>query len=286
MANNKVQLANGLVLIDLTSDTVDAAHLADGYTAHDASGAAITGTMSGGGGLSLTVVGGTTQPSSPTENTIWVNTSTEITSWCVQFDEPASPSTGDVWIVQRSTANNYINVSDTSPVYLGIGAARQWNGSSWDDLEGAVYANGVWTDLQLFIYYVPDYNSKYSWQSYGAYTVSNSEIGLRITSAGSNGIYATELIDLTDVDSVVFDMALSNAGAVNNWYVSVSETTGSFANAYTNAEVKSPNWNSGEIARQKYTLDVSGLAGFYYINIGGRRSSGTYVFSLYSLELA
>lgn len=36
------------VLIDLTSDTVDAEHLADGYTAHAASGELITGTMSGG----------------------------------------------------------------------------------------------------------------------------------------------------------------------------------------------------------------------------------------------
>lgn len=42
-------------LIDLTADTVDAAHLAQGYTAHDKSGAAITGTMSGGGGSSMNV---------------------------------------------------------------------------------------------------------------------------------------------------------------------------------------------------------------------------------------
>lgn len=35
-------------LIDLTSDTVDAAHLAQGYTAHDMSGALITGIMLGG----------------------------------------------------------------------------------------------------------------------------------------------------------------------------------------------------------------------------------------------
>lgn len=41
--NSKVVLANGTVLIDLTSDTVDAAHLLDGYTAHGANGAPITG---------------------------------------------------------------------------------------------------------------------------------------------------------------------------------------------------------------------------------------------------
>lgn len=41
--NSKVVLSNGTVLIDLTSDTVDAAHLLSGYTAHGASGAPITG---------------------------------------------------------------------------------------------------------------------------------------------------------------------------------------------------------------------------------------------------
>ncbi len=42
--NNKVQLADGRVLIDLTSDTVTADKLLSGATAHDASGAIITGT--------------------------------------------------------------------------------------------------------------------------------------------------------------------------------------------------------------------------------------------------
>ena len=46
MANqyvNKVVLSNGTTLIDLTADTVDAAHMLSGYTAHDASGAPVTG---------------------------------------------------------------------------------------------------------------------------------------------------------------------------------------------------------------------------------------------------
>lgn len=41
--NSKVVLADGTVLIDLTSDTVDAAHLLSTYTAHGANGAPITG---------------------------------------------------------------------------------------------------------------------------------------------------------------------------------------------------------------------------------------------------
>lgn len=42
MAINKVIFGN-TTLIDLTSDTVDAAHMLEGYTAHDRSGAAIEG---------------------------------------------------------------------------------------------------------------------------------------------------------------------------------------------------------------------------------------------------
>lgn len=42
--NSKVVLASGEVLMDLTSDTVDAAHLLEGYTAHGKDGAPVTGT--------------------------------------------------------------------------------------------------------------------------------------------------------------------------------------------------------------------------------------------------
>lgn len=49
MANNqyanKVVLGNGRTLIDLTADTVTASKMLNGVTAHDASGATITGNM-------------------------------------------------------------------------------------------------------------------------------------------------------------------------------------------------------------------------------------------------
>ena len=52
MANNpyvnKVQLADGTSLIDISSDTVTADKLMQGYTAHDRTGALIMGTATGG----------------------------------------------------------------------------------------------------------------------------------------------------------------------------------------------------------------------------------------------
>lgn len=44
MANSKIVLANGAVLIDLTSDTVVANKLLSGYTAHGKDGEKVTGT--------------------------------------------------------------------------------------------------------------------------------------------------------------------------------------------------------------------------------------------------
>lgn len=46
MAVSKVELANGEVLIDLTNDSVTPETLAEGATAHDKSGAVVTGTFS------------------------------------------------------------------------------------------------------------------------------------------------------------------------------------------------------------------------------------------------
>jgi hypothetical protein len=85
MANNKIQLASGVVLLDLTSDTVDAAHLADGYTAHDKSGAVITGTMSGGP-TSADAILIATAPSGSTVTATKGGTTLAPTLWTTEAD--------------------------------------------------------------------------------------------------------------------------------------------------------------------------------------------------------
>lgn len=45
MANSKVQLADGTVLLDISQDTVSAEKLLDGFTAHTSAGEQVTGTL-------------------------------------------------------------------------------------------------------------------------------------------------------------------------------------------------------------------------------------------------
>lgn len=56
---NKVQKADGTVLIDISEDTVTAARLLNGYTAHDKSGAQITGNIATKTASDMIVSGGT-----------------------------------------------------------------------------------------------------------------------------------------------------------------------------------------------------------------------------------
>lgn len=58
MANNKVQLRDGTVLLDLTGDTVTPETLAAGVTAHDAAGEKISGSV-------VTAPASTTTPKAP-----------------------------------------------------------------------------------------------------------------------------------------------------------------------------------------------------------------------------
>lgn len=51
---NKVQLADGTVLVDISGDTVAADKMLYGYTAHGASGAAVTGSIQSDAGTTVT----------------------------------------------------------------------------------------------------------------------------------------------------------------------------------------------------------------------------------------
>ena len=79
--------------------------------------------------LNFTVVNGTSAPSSPTENTIWVNTSTAITGWDFSATQP----------YPRSTNKNII-------VYPYVSDSTTKSGITWTvNSDGSIKANGTAT---------------------------------------------------------------------------------------------------------------------------------------------
>ena len=101
----------------------------------------------GGGGTSLNfkVVGGTTQPENPKENTIWVNTDTEITSWEFSTVTPGSPAAGMVWIRTRFGSPTPFNALKKNEVRVYPVSTQQYLDGVWTDKTTMIYFDGAWS---------------------------------------------------------------------------------------------------------------------------------------------
>lgn len=69
-----------------------------------------------GGGTKLKVVGGTTKPSNPTENMIWIETDTDITNWKISAYEPYLDKV-NIYTSDGLTTGYYINSSGSTTAY-------------------------------------------------------------------------------------------------------------------------------------------------------------------------
>lgn len=86
MANSKVELASGEVLIDISQDTVTPQTLALGETAHDASGSPIVGEYVGG--ETSWLYAGTEEPTGGNNGDLWVDYGDVIPAgWTMGYSE-------------------------------------------------------------------------------------------------------------------------------------------------------------------------------------------------------
>lgn len=101
---------------------------------------------SGGGGLNLKVVGGTTQPTNPRENTIWINTTTAITGYILSPTQPETGTEGLVWLKTADTGVE-INVGKKNAVLLHLASCNIYAGNKWDYIEAHVYRGNIWVQF-------------------------------------------------------------------------------------------------------------------------------------------
>ena len=100
----------------------------------------------GGGGLNLKVVGGTTQPTNPRENTIWINTTTAISGYALSPTQPETGTEGLVWLKTADTGVE-INVGRKNAVLLHLASCNIYTGSKWDYIEAHVYRGNIWVQF-------------------------------------------------------------------------------------------------------------------------------------------
>ena len=96
--------------------------------------------------LNFEVIGGTTQPTNPKENTIWVETSNEITGWGFGAEEymPTSPTEGMIWIVSINTSPANFNALTENSIIISIRDAYQCISGSWVKFNMKIYQGNQW----------------------------------------------------------------------------------------------------------------------------------------------
>lgn len=109
--------------------------------------------VSGGGGTALNfrVVGGTTAPSNPKENMIWVNTSTKITSYIFSATQPTG-SAGMVWISTGTSSSVEFNALKKNGIQVYPISAKQYVSGAWVDKTAKSYQGGKWVEWRIYLY--------------------------------------------------------------------------------------------------------------------------------------
>lgn len=154
----------------------------------------------GGASLNFKVVGGTTAPGSPTENTIWVNTSTAIPSWAFSATEPGSPAAGMVWISTGTSSTVAFNALKKNAIQVYPARAKQYVGGKWVAVDAYIYKSGTWVQFSSEITYYRLPGDECSaitggWEAKGASTKKSTD----------SGFTAPTVTDLEDAVKVWLD---------------------------------------------------------------------------------
>lgn len=103
--------------------------------------------------LNFRVLGGTTQPASPRENDIWVNTSTNIPQWIMSPIDPLEANilislpAGTAWIQTSSDDSLVFNALKKNGLYVCPVSCKQYIDSEWADLEAYACQGGEWVQF-------------------------------------------------------------------------------------------------------------------------------------------
>lgn len=100
-----------------------------------------------GASLNFNVIGGTSQPTSASENTIWVNTDTAISGWVFSATEPTNPVAGMVWIKTALSAANEFNALKKNNITVYPISAAQYIGGTWVNKEAKRRNGSTWQSL-------------------------------------------------------------------------------------------------------------------------------------------
>lgn len=244
---------------------------------------------SGGAGLNFKIVNGTTQPTSPGENTIWVNTPTEITGYVFSATQPESPTAGTVWISTGVSSPVAFNAMKKNGLWVYPQNCYQYINDTWTTKTAKTYQDGTWVDWVTYLYATGnEYESLTGgWSGvvvdFGAavgimptVTKGATSITAEVTTMYRSGqLITANSIDLSTYNTLSFNVAALVAGGEDNdnYYPCVGVFSQKGGNYQNTAIAKAFATTTGII-----DVDISNVTagyvgvGLYYNNNVGKSS--------------
>lgn len=233
----------------------------------------IYGSSSGSGGdasLNFSIVAQADQPTSPTENMIWVETSAEMTGWVLSATAPVSPVEGMVWISTGTSSlfsfNALGDAKNTLMVYpLNV---SQYNNGAWVSVAAMSYINGEWVDWWNGEYYLP--GNMFDNLTGGWKIVSGTGMDTGFTDSGivfesiasterQASAYTNQKIDVSDYTKMLVTVNVETVGNGFTFGLSSDNTKQGASFAYSK---KQSSVTSGAVELE---LDISSVSGEYYL---------------------
>ena len=239
----------------------------------------------GGAALNFKVVGGTTQPANPKENTIWVNTGTAVTGWIISASEPENPADGIIWVVPDANSKIVFNALRKNAILINPVYAKQYTGGAWADKTAMIYQNGAWQDFIDWSKWIikdgyttydvvaigkPE-DSSYSPQTLKM-TQEDGRIKITCSGSGTGMVYAGP-VNLDGINTVTIEGTFS-FGSYADWY---------YMRAWTKIGVYPLDGSAAavKLTSTGATLNVSKLSGNHYVGFTTRGSATQYITKLY-----
>lgn len=249
------------------------------------------GPIIGGGaaGLNFKVIGGTIQPTSPGENTIWVNTSNDITGWVFSATAPTSPVAGMVWFATSNSSSVAFNAVKKNGIWVYPAGCQQYVNGAWVTKTAKTYQNNAWKDWVFWLY--KDGVKEVEFTDNYTNTIGTTSLtwgDTAATFAGTGGDQTTwfsvwtntPLIDVSAYTKLICKLSSLNCGnaswgTFNIGLVRSTQTVLAVAGGIENAVAETSD-NSIDGTAKIITLDISDVTGEAAAVMGLRFQNGSY----------
>lgn len=232
----------------------------------------------GGAGLNFKIVGGTVQPTSPAENTIWVNTDVAIGDWQFVSTQPTTRSdgtalqNGDIWIVTATESLTRFNALKNNSIILSLMRCMQLSGTNFITKTAKIFKNSAWVDiLQQYLSEGVSFVGNptlISGNGVANYDSTNGRINFYGTA--KNVVFQFGFgtpIDVTNINTVSFDVQITNAGLNGDLQVGLNNA---LSESYTSSYYIAGTYPTSGYDNNRKTLivDTSALTGLQYLKFG------------------